>query len=122
MEKEEVKKGASEKEKKFIKLANYHLTGFITDAELKKLVQEKVIDEKALIDIVLHSESSYVVESAARILSGIRKENGENITSALIIASLPVEGILTERQKKIAEMAKQRPDFLKIKEQLLKAV
>ena len=121
-EKKEVKENANGKEKQFMKLADYYSTSFITDAELKKLLLEKAIDENLLIHIMIHSEFGYVVESAARILSGVKDVNETNITSALITVSLSVKGYQTERQKRIAEMAKQRPDFGEVMQQRVKAI
>ena len=102
--------------KKFMALTNLHHAGFIDDAVLKTAVQEKKISEKTLIQALIQDKISYLYESAAIVLSDM---DGTDITFALMSAALPGE---FEVQKKIAEMAKRRPDYAKTLKRFLETV
>lgn len=94
--------------KKFVALTNLHHAGFINDAELKIAVQEKKISIETLVQALNQDKISYLCESAAIVLSDT---DGAGITVAFISAALPGE---FEWQKRIAEMAKKRPDCAEV--------
>jgi len=100
-----VEKKISVKMQDFIALTKLHHAGFIDDEGLKIAVEKKKISIETLVQALTQDKISYLCEGAAIVLSDVDKPG---ITAAFISAALPGE---SEVQKRIAQMAKKRPDY-----------